>query len=258
MEVGRGLRAVTAAAFTAMFAGAVALFGATLPTTQSAAVELAAGELIEISPYAPCPVVGDLEGVFGPNRMPTYLQCIVPIVDQWLSMLDPGMPHPSGYYFIPSGVIYSGSGCEPLDSGALAYCPADAAVYLGADSVWDQYSRFGDGAPPTVIAHEVTHHIQNMRGMPQDLEGRDLIPHENQADCGAGAFMAYSRNRGLMARDDIYDLAGSLINAAESEGPGRVHGTVAERLNAFDLSYVSNLPMPLQACNAFVPSTPLI
>jgi uncharacterized protein len=255
------LRVRCALAALALVAGlAVTAVNIPAPSVgQSPRIQLTANDLIPISPQAACPVAGDLEGVFGPNQMPAYLQCIVPIVDGWLSRYYPGMPHPSGYYFIPPGVtgIVGAPGICDFSDRALQYCPLDAGVYLGARSVWEQYSRFGDAAPPTVISHEVTHHIQNMRGI-QTERGRAEIPVENQADCGAGAFMAYSRENGLMARDDIVDLAGSLAAAGSAEGADRNHGTIAERLNSFDLSYTSGLPVPMVACNAFFPSSPLI
>lgn len=256
MGIKRALKtlAIAAGAWMVAATGLVATHGDTSPR-----VALTAGQLIQISPFqGQCPVFGDLEGRFGPDEMPAYLSCIVPDVDQWLGTFYPGMPHPSGYYFVPPGGQFR-TGCTgAATQDSLMYCPGDGAVYLGAAAVWSQYSGHGDGAPVTVLAHEVTHHIQHMRGMPPSQTPRAQIRYENQADCGAGAFMAYSRNMGRLAKNDIRDLAGSLVEAASREGPGRDHGTIDERLNSFDLSYLSTLPIPLWACNQFVPELPLM
>lgn len=221
-------------------------------------VRLTVGQLIPISPYGACPIVGDLEGVFGPNQMVDYLSCVVPDVDRWFGVFYPGLPHPSGYYYVPAGYQFDTACSDAVTPDSLGYCRLDRAVYLGADAIWTQYSVFGDGAPVTVIAHEVTHHIQNMRNMPTSQTPNQQIRYENQADCGAGAFMAYSRNQGRLSTNDIRDLAGSLSHASQREGPGRDHGTMAERLQSFDLSYLSLLPVPLWACNPFVPEIALL
>ena len=253
----RSLVAAITALLLGIVGGAAAPVDPATSVRPSPQIRLTAGELIRISPAGTCSVTGDFEGVFGPKEMPTYLQCIVPIVDGWIDQVYQSMPHPNAYYFVPPGVTGLAEGAPgcPYDEGSLMYCPVDRGVYLGATAVWQQYSQFGDAAPPTILAHEVTHHFQNMRGI---WPGSDSIPMENQADCGAGAFMAYSRNMGLMARDDIRDLALSLDTAGEAEGPDRVHGTPIERLTSFDTAYLSNQPNPLFACNFFVSETPLI
>lgn len=81
----------------------------------------------------------------------------------------------------------------------------------------------------------------------------EQIRYENRADCGAGAFMSYARERGWMnMADDLQDLPGSLIAASESEGPDQQHGTIQERLQSFDRGYPSSSRPPLIDCNVFV------
>jgi uncharacterized protein len=92
-------------------------------------------------------------------------------------------------------------------------------------------------------------------GNPVPQTPNETVPSENQADCGAGAFMANADNQGLLDYpDDIRDLAGSLASVGELEGPERTHGTIQERLSAFDRGFASGL----FACNAYVPQAPII
>ena len=206
---------------------------------------------------ATCPA-GDLEGAFTSSaEMAVYLDCVIPSVEQWIGATYADIPRPT-YYFVPAGVAGTeGDGGCAYDATCLQYCLSSGNIYLGEASLWEQYSVFGDAAPVVVVAHEVTHHFQNVAGVSSPTTPNELIPHENQADCGAGAFMAYAAQQGWMdVQDDIVDLAGSLAAAGESEGPDRTHGTVDERLAAFDVGYLSG--EGLYACNGFLPGTPII
>lgn len=188
--------------------------------------------------------------------MDDYLECILPAVEQWIDATYQNMPSPSAYNFVPAGL----SGQEPngecqYDENALKYCFASQAVYFGEAAVWELYDGFGDAAPALVAAHEVTHHFQLVADMPLEEHPR----YENQADCGAGAFMAYARTQGWMnVDDDIVDLAGALAAAGMAEGPGRTHGTREERLAAFDQAYLSQNGQPMQACLSFVPEIAIV
>jgi predicted metalloprotease len=206
---------------------------------------------------ADCPA-GDLEGAFSSSaEMAVYLDCVLPSVAQWIDATYTNIPHPTNYYFVPVGYAGTdGDGGCPYDETSLQYCPSSGNIYLGEAALWAQYSIFGDAAPVVVLAHEVTHHFQNVAGVPRSTTPNEQIAQENQADCGAGAFMAYAKQQGWMnAEDDIVDLAGSLIAAAETEGPDRTHGTIDERLAAFYVGYLST--EGVSACVGFVPGTPI-
>lgn len=209
-----------------------------------------------------CPVQGDLEGKFtSSSQMPSYLSCVVPGVDGWIDTVYSSMPHPAGYLFVPRGVAgRDAAGC-PYDDASLHYCLGSQRVYLGESAVWKQYSDHGDAAPPVVVAHEVTHHFQRMLRMPPAAERNGRIRYENQADCGAGAFMAYASRVGMMNQeDDIIDLAGSLVEAGKHDGleVERDHGNSDERLAAFNQGYLSDDAQPMSACIAYVPEVPII
>jgi len=217
-------------------------------------------EIVEISTGSSCVVTGDLEGAFTESsQMASYLGCIVPGVEQWIDSVYANMPHPGGYFFVPLGASSLDIGC-PIDATVMLYCTGSKRIYLGEEAVWTQYSVFGDAAPAVVLAHEVTHHFQEIvmtrRGPTTQNE---IIPYENQADCGAGAFMNYaSVQQWMNPDDDIVDLAGSLQAAGEAEGVGRSHGTPAERLTAFDTGFLSPGATPLGSCNAYVPAIMII
>lgn len=218
------------------------------------------GGAVKLSTNATCSVTGDLEGKFTESsQMADYLACVLPSVESWIDASYSGMSHPTAYYFVPAGVSGTDVDCE-YDDTDLQYCDTPQSVYLGERAVWKQYHEKGDAAPVLVVAHEVTHHFQHVLNMTPAHVPNEQIRYENQADCGAGTFMNYARQKGwLNVDDDITDLAGSLQAAGEADRtPKSSHGTVQERLSAFDLGYLSTDAHPLTACISFVPETPII
>jgi predicted metalloprotease len=125
------------------------------------------------------------------------------------------------------------------------YCQLDHKVYIDL-SFYDQLRRRfgapGDFAQAYVIAHEVGHHVQNLRG----LLGRgdaSSIATELQADCLAGAWAKDAQRRDLLEVGDVDEA----LNAASQIGDdtiqrktqGRVqpetwtHGSAAQRSGSF-------------------------
>jgi predicted metalloprotease len=205
-------------------------------------------------PLTECPE-GDFEGVFEREDMELFLECVRPSVEDWVDFEYGGAVEPAAVFYVADGV--TGTSCdEPYDTNALKYCGLDSTIYLGQNALWEQYDGFGDAAPVTVLAHEMTHHLQNLTpGYPTPQEPNDQIPAENQADCGAGAFIAYANEQGFLDYpDDIEDLAGSLEAVGEAEGPQATHGTIEERLDSFDTGFAGDLA----TCNQFVPVAPII
>jgi uncharacterized protein len=205
-------------------------------------------------PLTECPE-GDFEGAFAREDMELFLECVRPSVEDWADYEYGGTMEPAAVRYVADGV--TGTSCgEPYDTNALKYCGLDSTIYLGQNALWEQYDGFGDAAPVTVLAHEMTHHFQNLTpGYPTPQVPNDQIPAENQADCGAGAFIAYANDQGFLDYpDDIEDLAGSLEAVGEAEGPQATHGTIEERLTSFDRGLFNSLV----ACNTFVPEAPII
>jgi uncharacterized protein len=125
------------------------------------------------------------------------------------------------------------------------YCPVDHKVYIDLsfyDMLRRRFGAPGDFAQAYVIAHEVGHHVQNLRGL---LGGGEVssIAKELQADCLAGAWAKDAQRRELVEVGDVDEA----LNAAAQIGDdtiqrktqGRVqpetwtHGSAAQRSSSF-------------------------
>jgi hypothetical protein len=98
-----------------------------------------------------------------------------------------------------SGQVNSACGFAQAAMGPF-YCPADQKVYIDLAFYRELHERFGapgDFAQAYVIAHEVGHHVQNLLGIAQEVQGvRQQVSEtesnalsvmmELQADCFAG------------------------------------------------------------------------
>lgn len=125
------------------------------------------------------------------------------------------------------------------------YCQLDKKAYIDLAFYEELRRRFGapgDFAQAYVIAHELGHHVQNLRG----LLGRgdaSSVAVELQADCLAGAWGKSAAARNLLEPGDLDEA----LNAAAQIGDdtiqrktqGRVqpetftHGSAAQRQAAF-------------------------
>ena len=121
---------------------------------------------------------------------------------------------------------YSGCGTAQSATGPF-YCPQDEKIYIDL-GFWDELKRFGGStaefAQAYVIAHELGHHIQKLRG----IEGRETrlaqqnpgernhlsVDLELQADCFAGVWAHSTEQRGIVHPDDITQA----LSAAASVG----------------------------------------
>ena len=131
------------------------------------------------------------------------------------------------------------------------YCPLDNQVYIDLSFYDELRRRFGapgDFAQAYVIAHEVGHHVQSLRGLlSKSRDNRDQIAVELQADCFAGAWAQDADRRGLLEVGDIDEA----LNAAAQIGDdtlqrktqGHVqpetwtHGSAEQRSAAFKKGY---------------------
>jgi len=129
------------------------------------------------------------------------------------------------------------------------YCQLDHRVYIDLGFYDDLRRRFGapgDFAQAYVIAHEVGHHVQNLRGLLGKHEA-DSVHVELQADCLAGAWAKDADQRGLVEGGDIEEA----LNAAAQIGDDTLqkkqqgyvqpekftHGTSAQRSASFRRGY---------------------
>jgi predicted metalloprotease len=197
---------------------------------------------------------GSLEGCFSYNEMDDYLNAVTGMVEDFFQTTYPRVSEPRDIVFIAHG-RGARSSCGVSDSYAYEYCAGDQSIYIGQDLLWQFYKGAGDAAPAIGLAHEWGHHLQTMLGVGQEVSTRKAaIAFENQADCISGAWAKYADGKGwLETEDDVRDADTLLEAIGSAEGPGRDHGTTAEREAAFNLAYQKGIA----ACNQYFPDAPL-
>lgn len=149
-------------------------------------------------------ILATLLAVFG-NREATAPDPDAKLVEIVSTALDRGQEFWRGRtdgYRTAKVVLFDGStasGCgRALSSAGPFYCPADEYIYvdLGFLRAID-----GDLARAYVIAHELGHHVQKLRG---ELGAtRPSTDVELGADCYAGAWMADEEKRGDLEAGDV-------------------------------------------------------
>lgn len=165
-----------------------------------------------------------------------------------------------------------GTGCGNASSQVGPfYCPADESVYIDLGFLAELQSRFGAPgryAQTYIVAHEVGHHIQQLRGTHDRVQSARgdqqalSIGMELQADCLAGAWSAIANRAGnVTITDRELDQA---LNAAAAVGDDRIqqqtqgrvnpekwtHGSAAQRRDAFLTGYRSS---DAASCDALLP-----
>ena len=163
------------------------------------------------------------------------------IQDSWQKRL-PGYERTKLVLF--RGQVSSACGGASAAVGPF-YCPLDRKVYIDLsfyEQLRKQFEAPGDFAQAYVIAHEVGHHIQNLKGKLGKGEVHQ-IQVELQADCLAGAWAKDAQARDRLEVGDIDEA----LNAAAQIGDdtiqrrtqGRVqpetwtHGSAEQRAKAF-------------------------
>lgn len=143
------------------------------------------------------------------------------------------------------------------------YCPADQRVYIDL-SFYEQLRRDlgapGDFAQAYVIAHEVGHHVQTLRGISQQVnaasqrvsqeEANELsVMQELQADCYAGVWGHHSqKQRKWLETGDVEEALGAATAIGDDALQGRqgdvrpetfTHGSSAQRVRWFRQGFES-------------------
>lgn len=196
---------------------------------------------------------GSLENCFDEGQMQAFLNQAVVFVHAFSDERYAKMPHPAGYRLIEEGRTAQ-TACGPVDEMTYAYCPGDDGVYIGQKQLWLFYSKIGDAAAVVGLAHEYGHHIQTVAGVPNERTPRGQVAHENQADCIAGAFVGWAKEKGYLEDDDAQDISELVRAIASSEDdPNRDHGTLSER----EASMSTGIREGLSGCSAFFPDTPV-
>ena len=171
-----------------------------------------------------------------------------------------------------TGQVQSACGYAQAAVGPF-YCPADQKLYIDLAFYRDLQDRFkapGDFAQAYVIAHEVGHHVQNLLGIAERVQGIQQragkqqanalsVRMELQADCFAGIWAAQAnQKRRILEPGDVEEGLG----AAAAVGDDRIqmasrgyvspesftHGSAQQRVRWFRRGLDTG---DLKACDAF-------
>jgi uncharacterized protein len=180
-------------------------------------------------------------------------------------------------YTEPKLVLFTGSvdsacGFAEAATGPF-YCPRDQKVYLDLsfyEQLKYQLGAPGDFAQAYVVAHEIGHHIQNLTGISDQVQGLQQrasraeanalsVRLELQADCFAGIWANDAqRSRQILEQGDIEEALGAATaigdDRLQSQSRGYVvpesftHGTSAQRVRWFKRGFQTG---DLNQCNTF-------
>ncbi len=180
-------------------------------------------------------------------------------------------------YVRPKLVLYRGAVQSACGFGQAAmgpfYCPGDQKVYIDLSFYEDLRKRYkapGDFAQAYVIAHEIGHHVQTLRGISQRVQqararaseveaNRLSVMQELQADCYAGIWAHHAdRSRQILETGDIDEglAAASAVgdDRLQKQSQGYVnpdsftHGTSEQRVKWFRIGLEKG---SIQACDTF-------
>ncbi|HWS87315.1 MAG TPA: neutral zinc metallopeptidase [Pyrinomonadaceae bacterium] len=171
-----------------------------------------------------------------------------------------------------TGQVQSACGRAGASVGPF-YCPGDEKVYIDLSFFQELSQRFrapGDFAQAYVIAHEVGHHVQQLLGTSDKVtqlqrrarsesQANDLsVRLELQADCYAGVWGFYAKQRNILDPGDLEEALG----AASAIGDDRLqretqgyavpdsftHGSSDQRMRWFRAGFDSG---DLRRCDTF-------
>ena len=172
-------------------------------------------------------------------------------------------------------VLFSGSVDSACGLGEAAmgpfYCPGDSKAYIDLsfyDLLKKRFGAPGDFAQAYVLAHEIGHHIQNLRGTSMEshramkanpAKANEIsVRQELQADCLAGVWAHWTQQRGVLEVGDFEEAlkAANQIgdDTLQKQATGRVvpesftHGSAAQRKHWFKRGFDSGLE---EDCDSF-------
>jgi hypothetical protein len=155
-----------------------------------------------------------------------------------------GEDYPEPQLEIYRGQVSTGCGMGQAQMGPF-YCPNDTklSIDLGFyDELEGSFDAPGDFAQAYVIAHEVGHHIQTLRGTTQKVHARQGQPDYNeysvrlelQADYYAGVWTHH--NRHYLHPGDIQEA----VRAANAIGDDAIQGRTRGRVLAHTFTHGSS------------------
>lgn len=138
-------------------------------------------------------------------------------------------PYRPAYVVLFAGQTATACGPASADTGPF-YCPADERIYLDLSFLRELDNGL---ARAYVLAHELGHHVQHVRG-----DHGPGVALELGADCNAGVWIADELAKGLVTKGDVdaaLDLAAAVGDDRLSPGlaPEQwTHGSSAQRAAA--------------------------
>jgi predicted metalloprotease len=176
--------------------------------------------------------------------------------DVWSALLL-GMgrgPYPKPLLVLFSGTTKSDCGLvrrsvEPV------YCPADRKIYVDLAPLSEWSRRQGSASSfvqAFLVAHEVSHHVQNALGVPPKDDAAMTVPelakwklrYELQADCYTGVWVYFVQKRGLLDPGDLEEG----LPAALALDPAATPSVVTQRMRWFRQGLASGDP---RRCDTF-------
>jgi predicted metalloprotease len=226
------------------------------------------GEGGGISPIDPFPAAPGAQGSTGaPDETLEFVKFVSKDTqDFWAAQFDgAGKAYDRATVVVFSSATSTGCGAASSSTGPF-YCPLDQQVYLDLgffDVLARRLGAGGDFAQAYVIAHEVSHHVQNLLGTePAVRREREADPSrandlsvrlELQADCYAGVWGHSTYERGLLEPGDIEEGIGAAAAVGDDRlGAGSpenwTHGSSALRVKWFRKGFDSG---DANACDTF-------
>lgn len=186
---------------------------------------------------------------------------LAPLLDEFwsraLSMTDVDYESPGMVVVREEDLKHYGCPISPTRAIAIdsmAYCLTDGVIYvyepfLKSDLVAGSDWRSRDFVIAAFVAHEWGHHIQTLTGfslvnLVLQINQEDKWPlfsrqRELQADCYAGLFSRYARDRSWLNPGDLTEALDGMVRVGDDDFEGLDHhGTAAERKEWFMRGYV--------------------
>jgi len=151
----------------------------------------------------------------------------------------------------------------PIDATTMQYCPTDDTLTIHQDAAYalsqglstnglQNSTAAGDMGVAVVVAHEYGHNLWFELGL---FDYSTDAQKERGADCLAGVWTADAANRGLLEAGDMEEAGAALDLLAEHPDLGvsdnGVHGTAAERQQAFTIGYQQGAAACVQSYSSY-------
>jgi predicted metalloprotease len=190
----------------------------------------------------------------GASELVVFARTLGPLLNEFwqraLAMTDVDY-YPPKYVVVPAGQEVM-TGCNTPADG-LFYCMLDETIYVNEAVLQEEMIAGADWQTrdyviATVVAHEWGHHIQMLTGLAPlsivfqiNQEGNAPLiarQRELQADCYAGLFTRYARDRGWLNAGDLDEAREALMRAGDHHIDHHDHhGTPEQRKEWFMRGY---------------------